>query len=144
MNKGYVKVTRTPEGKYYGQVRLYNGRSDMIRYETPEYLTKDMANTDAACWKAFHMTDETPAVDYDINADDTVRTHASRNGTPNNTWTASEFAEKLTQWQTMFPELTFRAGKTTGSGHVAKGEDFFIAIRKTPTTREAWYIVKKP
>ncbi|MFH9802823.1 hypothetical protein ACH4M0_11355 [Streptomyces albidoflavus] len=43
------------QGKYRAQVQGYAG----VRYETPAYLTEQMALADAKCWAAFH-TDENP------------------------------------------------------------------------------------
>lgn len=145
MANGFIKVGETQEGKYYGQIRRYNGVNEKTYYETPEYVTREMAYADAACWRAFHMTDVTPTTpNYDINVEDTVRTARSRNGVPNSTWTGSEFAQKLIEWRIKFPEMTMRCGREDGNGHKTKGDDFFICIRKLPDARESWYIVKKP
>jgi hypothetical protein len=75
MAKGIVKVGKTLEGKYYGQVVSLNDEfHQTAHYETPEYLTEEMAQADAKCWKEFHMTDDAkaPAKEYRINEDDRV------------------------------------------------------------------------
>lgn len=68
---GFVKVTRD-NGKYYAQVRTFDGQTEVTHYETPEYLTAEMAYADAKCWKAFHMTDSKQDNDYSISEDDTI------------------------------------------------------------------------
>jgi hypothetical protein len=64
MGKGIVKVGKTFEGKYFGQVKTVNGEfHETTHYETPEYVTEEMALADAKCWKEFHMTDK-PECDH--------------------------------------------------------------------------------
>jgi hypothetical protein len=59
MSNGYATVKKTPEGKYYGQVRRVADGVTITYYETPEYLTPGMAGADANCWRLFRMTAQT-------------------------------------------------------------------------------------
>lgn len=41
-------------GKFFAQVRNAYRDGDNILFESPEYLTREMALADAKCWMAFH------------------------------------------------------------------------------------------
>lgn len=141
---GYVKIGRTTEGTYYAQVRLFNGKTERTHYETPEYITREMAIADANCWKAFHMTDAPKPArqNFDIDEADTVRSLASNGGVPRTRMTGSQFAEWLSTMQCKFPEMTYRVG-TEYSKRRTEGEDFFFVIKSHPNARERAFIVKK-
>lgn len=144
MGKGIVKVGQTLEGKYFAQVRTLNNTShETTHYETPEYVTQEMALADAKCWKEFHM-DETPKpAERSINVEDTVRTLDAKNGVPVKTWTGPEFSKWLAGAQAKFPNITFRIATEFG-GRKTKGDDFFIITKLHATARERCFIVKKP
>lgn len=79
MDNGYAKVSKTPEGKYFGQVKRTEGMRTVTYYETPEYLTSDMAATDANCWRAFHMVENrSTKPEYTICEDDKVYEFGSK------------------------------------------------------------------
>lgn len=146
MGKGYVTVKRDNSGKYFAQVRISTGGTNKAIYETPEYITKHMAEADAKCWKEFHMTDETSQTakahqNFNICENDTVRTLNSRNGVPRKVWTGAEFAAYLQTQIDRFPSLTYRAGARLD--HIAVEDGFILAVRRLPTARESIYIITK-
>jgi hypothetical protein len=75
MGKAFIRTIKTIDGKFVGQVRsLASNAKEVAHYESPEYYTREMAQTAAKCWKEFHMTEEpkTPAREYTIYEDDKV------------------------------------------------------------------------
>jgi hypothetical protein len=134
--EGYVKIGQTTEGKYYGQVKHFNGATTDTHYETPEYTTKRMAQADAECWKAFHMTPEVNTVDipvqgfYSIDADDKVYHRGE------GYWTGEEFMAKMGN-VISHPDTTFQVTPFKGT---TKG--FHIRIQKGRTPARLFRVVK--
>lgn len=110
MAKGYVKIGRTTEGKYFAQVQTVNHLAHVTtHYETPEYITQEMAQADAECWREFHMveTPETPAREFSIYEDDKVYEF----GALLNTTKVLDFIGKTLNEK---PDTVIRYGELTG------------------------------
>lgn len=121
MAKAYTTTRQTTEGKYFGQVRRFNGKADVILFESPEYLTEKMAQADAECWKVFHVTEEakgeqeykevagTRITEFSIDEDDKVY---GRSGLCK---TGREFAEILSGIIKRNPKVRFEVYPFTQS-----------------------------
>jgi hypothetical protein len=142
MASAYTHTIKTIEGKYVGQVR----QGTATHYETPEYLTKAMAISDANCWKAFHMTEETAQVfdpkECSIDVSDVVTSNKTNGGIPTRQWTGPEFAEFLKKNMNKFPTMSYRVSQEY-DGRVLKGQDFYLILKKTPESRDAVFRVHK-
>lgn len=100
MVKATVKTYRTLDGKYVGQVRRFEMDRTVTHYETPEYVTRQMAVADANCWMEFHMSytdpdanhnteevNEEVETEYTVNENDTVYYRAGKmTGAEFSTW----------------------------------------------------------
>lgn len=122
----YINTIRTTEGKYVSQVRTYANGVETTRYETPEYVTKQMATADAKCWKAFNMekvNNESEFVigEYTINADDKVYTSLG------NLLTGEHLIASLVMWVNKGYQMEFKCypfSQSTNEGfhfHIANG-----------------------
>lgn len=111
---GYVKVGQTIEGKYFGQVRQYADGRTVTHYETPEYLTEEMATVDAKCWKVFHMNEESKGAEYSIDADDSVYEGGAK-------MDAVKVAEMIADTFTKVPDTGFKIEPLTGLMSEFKG-----------------------
>lgn len=121
MGKGIVKVGKTLEGKYYGQVITLNDEfHQSAHYETPEYVTEEMAQADAKCWKEFHMSDDakTPAREFSIYEDDRI----FEAGALQNTRKVLDFIGKTLNEN---PHAEIKHGELTG---LLKGEEGFVLM----------------
>jgi hypothetical protein len=85
-------TVKTIEGKFVGQVLSRNVNGNVkILFETPEYVTRQMAVADAKCWKEFHMSKPVIREDkFDVCEDDIVYYR-------NKKMTGREFADFLTR-----------------------------------------------
>lgn len=139
-------VTLKDNGKYISQARHTNSDgTTVVDYESPEYITKDMATADANCWIAFHSEKENTVneeTEYTIDADDTVKRFGNRNNRQVTTWTGEEFATWFTNHiahlgATYYIADTWKDYKHEGG--------FFLVMQITDEyrTRESCFVVTK-
>lgn len=123
--------------KYYAHVTG-------TEYTTPGYLTKQMADADAKCWKAFHVTETPKKGELSIDVSDMVYTTNADDGKVNRKreWTGPKFATWLTNMLSKYPSAKFQVG-TEFAGQTAKGSDFYLTIQLTPNApKRAFYVEK--
>ena len=79
--------------------------------------------------------------EFTIDEGDTVRTLASKNGVPRQTWTGAEFRDFVSRMKEKFPDAKWEVG-TKYDHRETTGDDFFLVMHRDNLRRRA-FIVKK-
>ena len=118
MSKFIVVERNIKTGKFFAIVR----DDHSVSYETPEYMTRQMAHADARCWMAFH-------VDIHIIADeDTIYTSHG------NSMTGARFKE-------MVADLTAAIGARELRYIPANDNDRAFHVEIYNEAREEWFFL---